>query len=99
YASTASVRIPDHAAEVTFAASGRKVTARAGQTILQAGLEAGIDLPFSCTMGGCGACKAKKQSGTVVMSEPNCLSETEREAGHVLACCAYADTNVVIENH
>jgi len=99
YASTASVRIPDHAAEVTFAASGRKVTARAGQTILQAGLEAGIDLPFSCTMGGCGACKVKKQSGTVVMSEPNCLSETEREAGHVLACCAYADTNVVIENH
>ena len=99
YASTANVRIPDHAGEVTFASTGRKVTARAGQTILQAGLEAGIDLPFSCTMGGCGACKVKKQSGTVVMSEPNCLSEAEREAGHILACCAYADSNVVIENH
>lgn len=99
YASTTGIRIPDHAAEVTFAATGRKVTARAGQTILQAGLEAGIDLPFSCTMGGCGACKVRKQSGTVVMSEPNCLSEAEREAGHVLACCAYADSDVVIENH
>jgi ferredoxin-NADP reductase len=99
YASTASIRIPDHAAEVTFAASGRKVTARAGQTLLQAGLDAGIDLPFSCTMGGCGACKVKKQSGAVVMSEPNCLSETEREAGYILACCSYADTNVIIENH
>jgi ferredoxin len=75
------------------------VTSRAGQTILQAGLEAGIDLPFSCTMGGCGACKVKKQSGTVVMSEPNCLSESEREAGYVLACCSYADSNTVIENH
>lgn len=99
YASTSSVRIPDRPAEVTFAASGRRVTARAGQTILQAGLEAGIDLPFSCTMGGCGACKVKKQSGTVVMSEPNCLSEAERETGHILACCAYADSDTIIENH
>jgi ferredoxin len=99
YASTAGVRIPDRSAEVTFASTGRRVTARAGQTILQAGLEAGVALPFSCTMGGCGACKVKKQSGTVVMSEPNCLSETEREAGYVLACCAYADSDVVIENH
>jgi ferredoxin len=99
YASIGSVRIPDHAAEVTFAATGRKVTARPGQTLLQAGLEAGIALPSSCTMGGCGACKVKTASGAVVMSEPNCLSETERTAGYVLACCAYADTDVVIENH
>jgi len=99
YASTAGIRIPEHAAGLTFAASGRTMTARAGQTLLQAGLEAGIALPFSCTMGGCGACKVKKASGTVVMSEPNCLSETEREAGYVLACCAYADSDVVIENH
>jgi ferredoxin-NADP reductase len=99
YASNAGIRIPDHAAEVTFAASGRKVTARAGQTLLQAGLEAGIDLPFSCTMGGCGACKVRTQSGAVVMSEPNCLSEAEREAGYVLACCTYADSDTIIENH
>jgi ferredoxin-NADP reductase len=97
YASAATTRIPNHAAELRFAKSGRRVTARAGQTLLQAGLEAGIDLPSSCTMGGCGACKVRKLEGSVVMSEPNCLSETEREAGYVLACCAYADTNVVIE--
>jgi ferredoxin-NADP reductase len=99
YASSAGIRIPDHAARVTFASSGRQVTARAGQTLLQAGLEAGIELPFSCTMGGCGACKVHKREGTVVMSEPNCLSEAEREAGYVLACCAYAETDVVVENH
>ena len=99
YASVATTRIPTHSAEVTFAASGRRVTARPGQTILQAGLEAGIDLPSSCTMGGCGACKVRKTSGTVVMSEPNCLSDREREAGYLLACCSYADTDLVIENH
>jgi ferredoxin len=50
-------------------------------------------------MGGCGACKLHKTEGTVVMSEPNCLSDNEREAGYILACCAYADTNVVIAGH
>jgi ferredoxin-NADP reductase len=99
YASAAATRIPDHAAEVRFAASARSVRARPGQTLLAAGLAAGIDLPSSCTMGGCGACKVRKASGTVVMSEPNCLSEGEREAGWVLACCAYAETDVVIEGH
>jgi ring-1,2-phenylacetyl-CoA epoxidase subunit PaaE len=99
YASAATTRIPDHPAEITFTASGRRVTARAGQTILQAGLEAGVELPFSCTMGGCGACKVRSREGTVVMSEPNCLGDNEREAGYLLACCAYADSNVVIEGH
>lgn len=99
YASATTTRIPDHAAELLFAQSGRRVTARAGQTLLQAGLEAGVDLPSSCTMGGCGACKVHTLEGRVVMSEPNCLSESEREAGYVLACCAYADTSVVIEGH
>jgi ring-1,2-phenylacetyl-CoA epoxidase subunit PaaE len=99
YASAATTRIPDHSAEITFAGSGRRVTAQAGQTILQAGLDAGLDLPSSCTMGGCGACKLQKTAGTVVMSEPNCLSDNEREAGYILACCAYADTNVVIAGH
>jgi ferredoxin-NADP reductase len=99
YAAANAARLPDHGAEITFAASGRRVTARPGQTILQAGLEAGIDLESSCTMGGCGACKVLATSGAVVMSEPNCLGDAEREAGYVLACCAYADTNVVIAGH
>ena len=50
-------------------------------------------------MGGCGACKVHKRAGTVVMSEPNCLGEHERDAGYVLACCAYAETDVVIDGY
>ncbi len=99
YASVATTRCPDHGAEITFAASGRSVTAKPGQTILQAGLEAGVDLPYSCTMGGCGACRVKTTRGAVVASEPNCLTEQERDAGYVLACCSYADTDLTIENH
>jgi ring-1,2-phenylacetyl-CoA epoxidase subunit PaaE len=99
YASAAATPIPQHSAGITFARSGRRVTARPGQSVLQAGLEAGVDLPSSCTMGGCGACKVRRSRGTVVMSEPNCLSDAEREAGYLLACCAYADSDLVIEGH
>jgi len=97
YVRTAAAGIPDHEASIHFAASRRSARARPGQTLLAAGLEAGIPLPSSCTMGGCGACKVRKASGTVVTSEPNCLSGGEREAGWVLACCSYASSDVVIE--
>jgi len=96
---TAARALPTRSAQLTFAASGKHATAEPGQTILQAGLDAGVDLPYSCTMGGCGACKVKKSGGDVVVSEPNCLSDRERAEGYVLACCSYADGDVTIENH
>ena len=68
---------------------GRRVqltTALPGATLLEAGLAAGIDMPFSCAVGGCGACRVKLTSGDVDLDEPNCLTPREREAGYVLAC-------------
>jgi ring-1,2-phenylacetyl-CoA epoxidase subunit PaaE len=59
-----------------------------GQTILEAGLAAGLDLPYSCAMGGCAACRVELVRGAVVMREPNCLAASERAAGYVLACVA-----------
>ena len=59
------------------------------ETVLDAGLRHGIDLPFSCTMGGCGACKAKLVSGDVLLPEPNCLTAEERAQGHVLLCVSH----------
>jgi ferredoxin-NADP reductase len=57
-----------------------------GQTILEAALAAGIEMPFSCAMGGCGACRVRRTGGEVQMEEPNCLSKAERERGYVLTC-------------
>jgi ferredoxin-NADP reductase len=67
-----------------------------GQTVLEAGLAAGAPMPYSCTMGGCGACKVKLAAGTVDLEEPNCLSAQEREAGYVLACVARPVTPVTV---
>jgi ferredoxin len=57
-----------------------------GQTILEAALAAGIHMPFSCAMGGCGACRVRRAEGEIQMEEPNCLSRSEREQGYVLTC-------------
>jgi ferredoxin-NADP reductase len=75
---------------VTIVADGREagIVVAPGQTLLEAGLAAGLALPYSCAMGGCGACKVALERGAVVMREPNCLSEREREAGMILACVA-----------
>jgi len=99
YAAPAAASAPTTPREIVFAKSGRRVIAQPGQTILEAATRSGIELPFSCTMGGCGACKVKKAEGTVVAAEPNCLSERERADGWVLTCCSYADDGLVVADH
>lgn len=71
---------------ITREGDERGIQVEPGQTILEAGLAAGIEMPFSCAMGGCGACRVRLTSGDVQMEEPNCLSRAERDDGYVLAC-------------
>ena len=70
-------------------------TAR-GQTILDAAIAAGAPLPFSCAVGGCGACKVKLDSGTVDVETPNCLTREERAAGYVLTCVGRATSTCTL---
>ena len=93
-----TARDSSSAAPAAFAAPGaRPITIRMkdrthrtvvlpGATVLEAGLAAGADMPFSCGVGGCGACRVKVTSGAVDVEEPNCLTDAERAAGYVLAC-------------
>ena len=74
----------------------RSVVVAPGQTLLEAGLEAGEAMPFSCAMGGCGACKVKLVAGEVSMDEPSCLSDQERAAGYVLACVGRPKGDVTV---
>jgi ferredoxin len=75
----------------------RTVTAKPGQTILEAGLEASVPMPYSCTLGGCGACKVKLTSGSTWADEPGCLSGEEQSAGYVLACISRAAGPCAVE--
>ena len=57
-----------------------------GRTVLEAATLAGVALPFSCALGGCGACAGRLVEGDVRMDEPHCLSPEERARGRVLTC-------------
>lgn len=58
-------------------------------SILEAGLAAGLDLPFSCKAGMCCTCRARKLEGEVKMRNNYALEEADLAAGYVLACQSY----------
>lgn len=76
---------------ITLLLEGREFhfTAGANQNILEKGLEAGIDLPYSCKGGLCSTCKAKVISGEVIMKHNYTLTDQELAQGYILSCQAY----------
>jgi CDP-4-dehydro-6-deoxyglucose reductase, E3 len=77
----------------------RIITARDGETILDAGLREGLSMPFDCRNGGCGVCKATLLYGRVRLHpyQESALSPEELGAGKTLLCCAEALTDLEIE--
>ncbi|HWK07166.1 MAG TPA: iron-sulfur cluster-binding domain-containing protein [Puia sp.] len=63
-------------------------------TILQAALNQGIPLPYSCRGGRCSTCVAKCVNGKVKMSINEVLTEKDLRDGLVLTCVGYAETDV-----
>ncbi len=61
----------------------------AGTTVLEAGAQAGLELPAPCGgQGRCGRCKVRVQDGQVEQPENAHLSPEDRAQGYVLACQA-----------
>ncbi len=77
----------------------RIVAARAGETLLDAGLREGLPMPFECRNGGCGVCKAVLLRGEVRLQpyQESVLTAAERAAGKTLLCCAEPLSDVEIE--
>jgi ring-1,2-phenylacetyl-CoA epoxidase subunit PaaE len=68
------------------------------ETILEAGIDAGIDPPFACQEGICTTCKAKLKSGKVKMDEDEGLTDDEIDEGYILTCQSHPTTpGVVVE--
>jgi ring-1,2-phenylacetyl-CoA epoxidase subunit PaaE len=65
-------------------------------SILDAAASAGLELPFSCTSGVCGTCRAKLLEGRVRMERNFALDKAEVAAGFVLACQAHPLTERVV---
>jgi glycine betaine monooxygenase B len=73
---------------VEFTKSGRTVTCRADENVLDVALAAGVRLPSSCSQGMCGTCKLPKLSGEVEMNHNGGIRPREIAAGKILVCCS-----------
>lgn len=86
-------------AQVTVRPSGHEFIVDGNDTLLQAGLKAGLRLDYGCGSGNCGLCKTRIISGEVRQIAPAdyLLSEAERASGHVLSCVCAPVSDIVIE--
>jgi CDP-4-dehydro-6-deoxyglucose reductase, E3 len=84
---------------VSLANSGRDFSVQGDQSVLDAALAAGLNLPHSCKSGNCSACRARLLSGQVdyPFGKPLGLSDAEGAAGFILMCQARARSDIVIE--
>ena len=69
-----------------------EVPVAAGETVLDAGLRAGLDMPYSCHGGMCCTCRAKLLQGQVEMDVNYSLAQWELDAGYVLTCQSHPKT-------
>jgi CDP-4-dehydro-6-deoxyglucose reductase len=79
--------------------SARAFESAADETVLDAALRAGLDVPHRCKGGNCGACRARLLEGEVVYpnGRPLGLSDVETADGLVLLCRAHAHSDLLLE--
>lgn len=85
--------------QITTAPSMHSITAKPGETVLEAALRQDIHLPYTCRDGACGNCKGTIMRGTVSYRPylESALSEQEKQAGKTLFCCAIPQSDLEIE--
>lgn len=75
----------------------REIAFAKGQpSILDAASAAGLEVPYSCTSGVCGTCRAKLIEGEVRMERNFALDKKEVASGFVLTCQAHPLTDRVV---
>jgi len=77
----------------------RDVSVAEGESILDAALRAGMDLPFACKGGMCSTCRAKLVEGDAKMEVNYSLEPWELEAGFILTCQARPESDRVVVDY
>ena len=67
-----------------------------GKSVLDASMDAGADVPFSCKGAVCCTCKAKVMEGSVKMDMNYSLTDKEVEEGYILTCQAHPTSEKVV---
>ncbi len=90
---------PTSIARATMNPNGRQYEVLPGQSLLEAGLSAGIALPFGCANGSCGECQARLLDGQVekIRNHDFVLTEAQKLDGYCLLCSNTALTDVQLD--
>ena len=85
--------------EVVLQPSGNRFDVPEGTSILKAGHDSNIPLPYSCRAGACRTCRGRILEGEIDHGHvhPTYLPDEEREQGYALLCQAQPLSNLVIE--
>jgi len=91
--------LSQHEYQVRIEPQARILRVPATQTLLDAALAAGLNLPHSCKSGHCGSCRARLLRGETVYTgaAPLGITQEEARAGHILLCQAYARSDLTVE--
>ena len=86
---------------VTLLPEGRTFSVRPDESILDAALHLGINLPHSCKGGSCSACRARIVSGRIhyPFGRPAGLTADEEAQGFALLCEAQPASDVSVDVH
>jgi CDP-4-dehydro-6-deoxyglucose reductase len=86
---------------VSVQPSGHDFEVEPSETLLEAGLRAGLNLDHGCASGSCGDCRARLIQGEVIPAgrADYPLSEAERSSGTILMCRCRAAGDLSIEAH
>jgi ring-1,2-phenylacetyl-CoA epoxidase subunit PaaE len=93
-----SQKFGEKISQVSVKVSGRTISLdleMGGLNILDAAMEHGADLPYSCKGGVCATCKARVTKGKVEMDVNHSLTPEEVEDGMILTCQAHPITDQV----
>lgn len=84
---------------VTLQPGGESFDTEDSESVLDAALRSGLNMPHSCRGGSCMSCRARLRSGSVTYPAglPPALTAAEAEDGFALLCMARATTDLVIE--
>jgi ring-1,2-phenylacetyl-CoA epoxidase subunit PaaE len=85
---TASALAPAHRLEIVLDGKTHELSMGSDGKVLDAALEAGLDLPYSCRGGVCCTCRARVLEGQVEMEKNFTLEQWEMDKGFVLTCQA-----------
>jgi ferredoxin-NADP reductase len=84
--------------DIVLARRHEQVHVEAGTPILTALLDAGVDVPYACGAGICGACAVRVVEGRIDHRD-SVLSRSERDAGNLIITCVSraADDGIVLD--